>query len=111
MKYRVIVLEDAEEDLRRNTRWWAENHSPEQAARWYEFASKALFKLMEFPERHATSSENAEFPYEIRDFLFGLGSRPGYRAVFTIKDDAVYVLAICRGSQDTLTVDDVDFQP
>ena len=48
--------------------------------------------LADFPESNGLSAENDEFPYEIRDKLLGLGSRPGYRAVFTIKADTVYVL-------------------
>ncbi len=52
MNFRVIVSPGAEKDLRRNTRWWAENHSPEQAARWYEYSSKALFSLCSLSERH-----------------------------------------------------------
>ena len=39
---------------------------------------------------------------ELRDKLVGLGSRPSYRAVFTIRDDTVHVLTVRRGSQEPL---------
>ncbi|GAB4154194.1 MAG: hypothetical protein Tsb009_30760 [Planctomycetaceae bacterium] len=53
--------------------------------------------------------ENGEFPYEIRDKLIGLGSRPGFRAVFTIRDATVYILAVRRASQASLHPTEVDF--
>jgi plasmid stabilization system protein ParE len=111
MNFRVIVSPGAEKDLRRNTRWWAENHSPEQAARWYEYSSKALFSFCSLPERHARSVENDDFPFEIRDLLFGFGSRPSYRAVYTIQENTVYVIAVRYGSEDRLLPSDVDFTP
>jgi hypothetical protein len=46
---------------------------------------------------------------EIRDKLLGLGSRPSYRAVFTIQDGAVYVLAVRRSTQDTIRPTDIEF--
>ena len=49
-----------------------------------------LKTLADFPERHGLSAENDEFPYEIRDKLLGTGSRPSYRAVFTIRGDTVF---------------------
>jgi hypothetical protein len=51
---------------------------------------------MSSPTKSATSSS-------------GLGSRPGYRAIFTIKDDEVFVLALRAAEQDRLTPDDVAF--
>lgn len=58
---------------------------------------------------HSLSAENEEFDYEIRDKLVGLGIRSRYRAIFTIEDDEVFVLAVRAGEQDRLTTDDVDF--
>lgn len=31
MKFRVVILPRAEKDIEANARWWAENHSLEQA--------------------------------------------------------------------------------
>ena len=45
MTYEVIVAPLAEQDLRRNADWWAENHSPTQAERWFENAYKQLSSL------------------------------------------------------------------
>ena len=43
-----------------------------------------LKSLAVLPESNGLSAESDDFPYEIRDKLLGLGSRPSYRAVFTI---------------------------
>jgi plasmid stabilization system protein ParE len=111
MKYRVTILPQARRDIDRNADWWAEHHSVEQALRWSNAVYDQLETLAEFPERNSLSRENAEFPYEIRDKLLGLGSQPSYRAVFMIKDDTVYVLSVRRAAQDVLRPSDVESPP
>ena len=111
MKYRLVILPQAKEDVQRNAAWWAETHSAEQAARWLDTIQSQLESIVDFPERNALAAENDEFPYEIRDMLLGLGSRPSYRAVFTIKDDTIFVLTVRRGAQDTLRPRDVESPP
>lgn len=59
------------------------------------------------PESHGLSLENDDFSNEIRDRLIGIGSRPSYRAVFTIRDETVSVLAVLRTSQDGIRTTDV----
>ena|SRR5579872_4165176 len=102
MKFRVSILPQARRDIDRNADWWAEHHSVEQALQWSDAVYNQLETLAEFPESNSLSAENGEFPYEIRDKLVRLGARPGYRTVFTIKDDMVYVLSVRRGAQDVL---------
>ena len=111
MKYRLTILPQAKADVRRNAEWWAQHHSAEQAARWLDTIQSQLESIVDFPESHSLSAENDEFPYEIRDKLLGLGSRPGYRAVFTIKDDTVIVLTVRRSAQDVLRPSDVKSPP
>jgi plasmid stabilization system protein ParE len=107
MTYTVIVAPLAEQDLRRNADWWEENHSPTQAERWFENACKQLGSLKTMPERCPLSAENGSIPFEIRDFLFGLGHKPSYRAIITIEDEKVYVLRVVRGAQDALEEGDL----
>jgi plasmid stabilization system protein ParE len=111
VKYRLTILPQAKADVRRNAEWWAQHHSPEQAARWLDSIQTQLESIVDFPESHSLSAENDEFPYEIRDKLLGLGSRPSYRAVFTIKDDTVFVLTVRRSAQDVLRPSDVESPP
>ena len=111
MTFRVIILPQAHRDIDRNADWWADHHSVEQAVRWSDAVYDQIETLADFPESSALSAENDEFPYVIRDKLVGLGSRPGYRAVFTINDDMVYVLTVQRAAQDALRPDQVDSPP
>lgn len=111
MTFRVIILPQAHRDIDRNADWWADHHSVEQAVRWSDKVYDQISTLASFPESNGLSSENDEFPYEIRDKVVGLGSHPGYRAVFTIKDNTVYVLTIPRAAQNTLRPDQVDAPP
>ena len=111
MNYRVIILPRAEADIEANARWWAEHHSVEQALHWFNAMHEQLRSLSLFPERNGHSAENDEFPYEIRDKLLGLSSRPSYRAVFTIKEEVVYVLTIRRSAEDAIHVDQIEGPP
>jgi plasmid stabilization system protein ParE len=111
MKCRVSILPRARIDVDRNALWWAENHSVEQVLQWSDAIYDQIESLAEFPESYGLSAENDTFPYEIRDKLLGLGSRPSYRAVFTIQDDAVYVLAVRRSTQDAICPTDIDAPP
>jgi hypothetical protein len=59
------------------------------------------------PERFPLAPENGSFEVEIREMPLGVGSRPSYRAVFTIKPLEVYVLTVRRASQDSVTTEDI----
>ena len=97
--YQIVVTPNAEEDIERNARWWAVHHSLEQALRWIKAVEEQLQALATFPEAHSTAPENIEYSFEIREKLVGLGSRPGYRAIYAIRDDVVFILAVRRGTQ------------
>jgi len=107
MTFQVRVSPRAEEDIERNARWWADNHSVDQAVRWFYAVREQLKALSSFPESHGLSFENDDFPYEIRDKPVGLGSRPGYRAVFTIVEDTVHVLTVRSGSEGRLRFEEL----
>ncbi|MBI1346421.1 type II toxin-antitoxin system RelE/ParE family toxin [bacterium] len=111
MTFEVILLHQAEADIEANARWWALHHSVEQAAHWLDTIHHQLKSLEQFPESHGLAAENDEFPYEIRDKLLGLGSRPSYRALFTIRDNTVYILAVRRAAQDAVHPTDLDAPP
>lgn len=77
---------------------------------WSDSIYDQLESLIEQPESYGLSVENDLFPYEIRDKLVGLGSRLRYRAIFTIRDDEVFVLALRAGEEDRLSPDDIEFE-
>ena len=107
MEYRVIIHDRAKEDIRRNSRWWADHHSSSQAEKWFHFAFDSMEKLAHFPESHPIAAESPEFPVEIRELNFGLGSRPGYRALFAIQSNDVHVLTIRRAAEDRVSAQDL----
>ena len=111
MKHRLTILPQAQADVQRNAEWWAHHHSSEQAALWLDTIQFQLESIVDFPESHSLSAENDEFPFEIRDKLLGLGSRPSYRAVFTIRDDTVYVLTVRRSAEDAVRPGDIESPP
>lgn len=80
----MTILPQAPDDIDRNTDWWADHYSVEQALRWTDTIYDHLETLRNFPESHSLAAENDEFPYEIREQLIGRGSRLGYRAIFTV---------------------------
>lgn len=109
MRFRVLILPRAESDIEANARWWAEHHDVAQAIRWLDAIHDQIQSLSECPESHSLSAENGDFADVIRDKLMGLGSRPSYRAVFTIKDQTVYVLTVRRSAQSTFRPEPIEF--
>ncbi|MCA9120969.1 MAG: type II toxin-antitoxin system RelE/ParE family toxin [Planctomycetaceae bacterium] len=108
MTYRLNVTNKARDDITRNASWWAENHSLEEALKWHDAIYAQLDTLLSFPERHAVAPENDEFEYEIREKPIGVGPKPSYRAIFTIVDDEIRVLAVHRAAQDDVKPTDFD---
>jgi plasmid stabilization system protein ParE len=86
--FTVIISPRAENDIEHNARWWAEHHNAAEAAVWFYSVRRQILSLQNVPESHGLSNENDDFPYEIRDLLIGLGSRPSYQAVFTIHTES-----------------------
>ena len=107
MNYRLIVLQQAESDLERNARWWAEHHSSGQADQWLWKVQQQIQTIRDLPESYALSAENDRFAFEIREKLVGFGPRRRYRAIFTIREKTVFVLAVRAAEEDDLTSDDL----
>ena len=111
MSFSVRYTDQAAADLFRNAHWWAEHHSLDEALAWEAAMETQIATLAEHPTRHALAPENDDFPFEIHQKLIGLGSRPSYRAIYTIHGDTVFVLAVHRGTQDRITPEEIDFDP
>lgn len=111
MTWRIVVVPRAEEDILRNAEWWARHYSTRQAARWISVVEEQLRSLANFPEGCGLSAEYDRFPYEIRDKLVGVGTRPTHRAVFAIRDRTVYVLTLRHAAQGDLDPNEVPGLP
>ena len=106
MSLPVVIEPRAKQDLRHAAAWWAENRSAEQAARWYDGFVEAIQSLGENPLRWPFARENGEFPHELRELHFGLGRPPTHRAVFTVRGEAVIVLAVRHAAQRDVAPED-----
>ena len=107
MSLPVLIQPQAKQDLLAAAAWWAEHRSAEQAARWYDGFLEAIESLSDDPARHPLAPENGKFPYELRELHFGLGPRTTHRAVFTIRSEAVVVLAVRHAAQRDIVPEDL----
>jgi plasmid stabilization system protein ParE len=55
VKFRIIVLPQAQEDLLRNAEWWAKHQSADKAAEWLDVVQEQLETIVNFPESHPIS--------------------------------------------------------
>ena len=98
--YQIILQPEAYEGME-SAYTYIEQDSPESAHRWATGLMEAINSLKIFPARCALAPENAYFPQEIRQLLYGKG-RSVYRILFTIKGETVSVLHIRHGARETL---------
>jgi len=109
MSYRVIITPAADRQLDVNTDWWAEHRSPDEARRWFVGIRAKVAGLEHNPRLRGLAAEDEDLPCELRELLFGLGSRPTHRALFTNDKGQriVTVLAIRHVAQDRVSPDDI----
>lgn len=107
MNYHVRLTNRAARDLE-EARDYISQSAPAAARRWYLGFLHALLVLEKLPARWPLAPENAEFPFELRQFLYRTKSRRTNRALFTIVGDEVRVLAIRRPGQPFITADEID---
>jgi plasmid stabilization system protein ParE len=88
--------------------WWSKHRSPEQAIRWLNGFAAAIDAIAVNPRQHAKAAESHLFPYEVRELNFGLGPKPSHRALFVIRPEMVYVIAIRHLAQQPVSPDDLD---
>ena len=108
MKFELVVTPRARADILRNAIWWAENHSPDQAIAWFDAMYDQLETLRVMPERFPLAPENDLVDVDLHEMPLGVGNRPSYRAIFTVKVSEVHVLTVRRGAQGKLTPADLE---
>lgn len=107
MSLRLVISERAHDDIERNACWWAEHHSIDEAFQWQHYVYQQLAEIVVMPESYALCPEDSLFHVELREKNVGPG-RGGYRAIFTIGEEEIYVLTIRSGSQRSLRNRDLD---
>lgn len=108
MRFTVVLTARAIRDLDA-AREYLRQFAPQTAERWYLSFLETLLQLETNPETWPLAPETAEFPFDLRQFLFRTRSRRANRALFTIVGEEVRVLAIRRPGQPLLTQDDIPY--
>lgn len=108
MKYDVEISGPAERDIRQTHAWWSENRSREQADTWYVRILDAIAALADRAAGCPHAPESDLVSTGLRQFHFGIRSRPTHRIVFAIEGDRVVVLRIRHLAQRDLTIVDLN---
>ncbi len=89
MTFRVVIEEQAADDITAHALWIVSRGAPENAARWVEGIEEAIRSLAFLPERCPLAAESDAFEFEIRQLLF-----KSHRVLFVIQGKAVHVLHV-----------------
>ncbi len=101
MAFRVETTAEAEREGAAILEWLLSQHAGETGIRWFLALDEAIAGLANFPERCPLAPENARFPIEVRQLLYG--QKPHvYRVLFTIENETVYILHIRHGRRRSL---------
>jgi plasmid stabilization system protein ParE len=96
MVFRVKQTAQADHDLDVILEWLLAEEAGETGLRWFYRLKEALESLGELPRRCSLAPESAQFPFEIRQLIYGRKPHQ-YRVLFTIEDDSVVILHIRHG--------------
>jgi plasmid stabilization system protein ParE len=96
MAFHVKLTTQANRDLDAILGWLLSQQAGEAALRWFSRLQDEIASLSELPHRCSLAPENAEFPFEVRQLLFGRKPHQ-YRILFTITEDSVVILHIRHG--------------
>jgi plasmid stabilization system protein ParE len=97
MKYDVVIIAEAEEELEEAYRFVRED-SPTRAKRWRESLLARAKSLGAFPARCAIAPESFALGVEVRQLVVG-----NYRVLFTIDGSTVTVRHIRHAARRTMT--------
>jgi plasmid stabilization system protein ParE len=93
MKHSVVVLPTAENDLNRILLWLSER-SHSGALAWLLKWEEVVLALADDPDRCGLAPESDQHPIAIRQVIFRTRKGNPYRALFTIKNEMVFVLHV-----------------
>ena len=100
MPYRVLLTQDAVNDLEELDTWIATHDSPEHADYVLDRISEVFQKLAELPERGTCPKELSALGIrEFREVFF----KP-YRIIYRVERRTVYIYLIADGRRDMQTL-------
>jgi len=106
MKFNVIALRRADDDVRHITHWIAQR-SPQGADSWLDAYEQLLTRLAEGADSFPAASEDPDCNIPLKHALFGTQHGLTYRAVFTLIGDEVRILRIRGPGQPPLQEDEL----
>lgn len=101
MAFRVESTAQAKQDLDAILEWLLAHEAGETGLRWFQKLKQGIASLSELPHRCRLAPENKEFPFEVRQLLYGRKPHQ-YRVLFTVEDETVVVLHIRHGRRQHL---------
>jgi len=101
MIFQVKSLRRARQDVDSILEYIA-GRSPQGAAAWARAYDKALVMLESSADRYPLAVENEHVEYEIREILFKTRRGLFYRALFTIREQEVFILHVRGPGQEFL---------
>jgi len=101
MAFRVELTANAKHELDAILEWLLAHDAGETGLRWFWKLREAVASLSDLPQRCRFAPENAEFPFEVRQLVYGRKPHQ-YRVLFTIDGDMVVVLHIRHGRRERL---------
>jgi plasmid stabilization system protein ParE len=103
MAFRVKTTAKAKRDLDVILRWLSSQAAGETGLHWFQGLKEALASLSDLPARCSLAPENAMFPFEVRQLLYG--HKPyEYRVLFTFEGGTVSILHIRHGRRKPLSL-------
>jgi len=99
---KVRQTEQAERDLDAILGWLLERGAGDAGKRWFSGLQESLESLSESPYRCPLAPEDPEFPFEVRQLLYGRKPHV-YRILFTVEEDVVVILHIRHGRRSRVT--------
>lgn len=107
MMHRAKVTEPAKRDVDEIYEWLRER-SPAAAQSWWHAFLATLDKIKQNPFRYAAAPEDDVFDKPLLQALFKTRHGRTYRALFVVREDAVYRLRVRSGGQDLIGRSDVE---
>jgi plasmid stabilization system protein ParE len=102
MAFRVKQSPRADYDLDGILEWLLSQQAGDTGLRWFQKLQEAVASLSELPQRCPLAPENKDFPFEVRQLLYGRKPH-AYRVLFTIEADTVVILHIRHGHRRHLS--------
>ena len=99
MKFRVVLTENAEQDVENILQWFVEQSAASAGERWFQQLMARIATLESHPERCPLAPESSALGVEIREILFGK-RRGRYRLFFQIDGRTVLLLRVWHGARN-----------